>query len=177
MARAGALRADVPEYGAAMMALPNDRMREFVTQYVLTGNASLAAKLAGYKQGEGVDNGYAKQAWQLKQRDCVRAAIEEETRRYLRVLGPPAVSWLSRIITGADTKDADRLRAIDMVLTRVDPIISGQVVQVNHDHRHRVQLSADQITARILELAGRVGVDVAALPSPPVIEAVAEVVE
>jgi phage terminase small subunit len=162
-------------YGPAMAALANDRMRVFVMQFILTGCGAQAARKAGYGTPETTAEGFAKLAWQLTQRPTVQAAIMEETRRWFRIAAPAAVKVYHDVLMDGKAKDADRLRAADAVMARVDPIIAGQVIKVEHEHHHRHSLSADEITRRIVALASKVGVDVASFP--PVIDAVAEPIE
>jgi phage terminase small subunit len=163
----------VPDsYGPAMAALPSGRMRSFVMQFILTGCGSEAARRAAYGTPAATSEGFAKLAWQLTSDPRVQAAIMEETGRWFRIAAPAAVKVYHDVLTDEKAKDADKLRAADAVMARVDPIIAGQVIKVEHEHTHRHSLTADQVTARILELASKVGVDIKALP--PAIDAVAE---
>jgi phage terminase small subunit len=167
MARAAARKFDdAATYGPAMAALSNNRQRAFVSHFIITGVAAQAARKAGYGVAGSSNMTLGQVGYRLLQDDRIQAAIAEESRKYLRAAAPAAVRLLHRVIDDPQAKDQDRLRAADAVLTRSDPVTSSQIIAVQHEHRHRHELTADQVTARILELAGRVGVK---LPPPPMI--------
>jgi phage terminase small subunit len=175
MARAVAREFDAEptEYGPAMAALGSDKMRSFVMFFVICGSGAEAARRAGYSPAGATAETYAKHAWQLCQKDSIRAAIMEETRRWFHVAAPAAVKVYHDVLTNPEAKDQDRLRAADAVMARVDPVMTGQVIQVEHQHHHRHTLSANEIIARIAALAGQVGAE-PRLPVPVTIEGVAE---
>jgi phage terminase small subunit len=158
------------EYGPAMLAL-NERQREFVIAFVMGGVGTKAVRLAGYGNPKWTKDHYARAAYQLRQRDSVRAAIAEESHRWLRSGEPVAVAFYYRILADPKAKNADKLRAADAIMARCDPITTNQLIAVQHEHHHRHTLSANEIIARIAALAPQVGVDLKALP--PTIDATA----
>lgn len=158
-------------YGPAMSALSNDRDRSFVMFFVIHGSAAQASRLAGFGRPESTPETHAKIGYRKLQDDRVRAAVMEEVRKWFHAAAPAAVREIHRILNDPKSKDSDKLRASDSVLARTDPVTTSQVIQVSHEHTHRHRLSADEVTARILELAARTGVDVKSLP--PTIDAVA----
>jgi hypothetical protein len=64
--------------------------------------------------------------------DRIVAAISEEARKIIRVGHPGAVNELLAIMHDRDEKAADRLRAIDMVLGRSDPVETRHSMEVVH---------------------------------------------
>jgi hypothetical protein len=162
-------REELGEHGPALMAL-SPRRREFVIQYIMCGCGAQAARKAGYGTPTSKPLTFAKQAWFLLHDAQVLAALREESVKHYHSLSAKAVREVERILDSPTSRDSDKLRAADGILARADPVITNQIVQVSHDHH--IRMSSDEVTARILELAGRVGVEVAALP--PVIDAVAE---
>src|SRR5258708_2799124 len=146
---------DAPQYGPAMAALISDRYRDFVTAYVLNGGKGApAARRAGFSDKS---QGCRVRAFYLLRREDVQAAGGEGSRIVLRAGAPRAVARLNQIINKG--KDQDALRGISEVLARVDPVTTGHVIAVQHDHRHHHTLSADEIIARIAALAAQVGVE------------------
>lgn len=137
--------------------------------FILCGNKAEAARRAGFGAPGSTAETFAKCGYRLVQDPAIFAAINEEGRKWYRGLMVKSVRESERILDDPRAKDADKLRVADGVLARVDPIISNQVVQVSHEHHHRVSLSADEITKRILALSAKLGVSV-----PPMIEATAE---
>lgn len=159
-------------FGAAMQALSSDKQRLFVMYWVLTGNNAEACRRAGFGTPETDAGGFARMGWHLSQNPRIQAAVVEEAKRWFRSAAPAAVAVYHEVMADPEAKHADKLRAADAVMARVDPIVLAQVVKVEHEHNHRHSLSADEITAKILQLAAKVGVDVKSLPQ--IIDAVAE---
>jgi phage terminase small subunit len=154
------------------MAL-DGRQRAFVMSYVTCGSGARSARLAGYGKPTSTAGTFSKIAYQLLHNDRVLLAIKEESRKHYHSLHAKAVREAERILDSPTARDVDKLRAADGVLARVDPIQTSQLVQVSHQHDHHIRMSADELTKRILQLASRVGADVAALP-PVIVDAVAE---
>jgi phage terminase small subunit len=151
-------------YGEAMAGLPSDRWRLFVWNFVLTGNSAESYRRAGYNVTS--DQDAARSGFRLMRDGRIQAAIMEESLRWFRAAAPAAVKAYHDVLTDKNAKAADRLRAADAVMARVDPIQTAHRIEVQHEHRHRHHLTAPEIERRIAELAARVGVDVAKLPPP-----------
>src|SRR5262249_3531237 len=133
------------------------------------GCASEAAKAAGY---EGADrNITANSAAQLLRRGDISNALRVEGFRLLYSLGPTLVEHLLRTIENPKTKESDRIKAIRVGLSFLYEQKSKVEVEHRHQHQHRHELSADEVTRRIVELAAKVGIDAKTLP--PTIEATA----
>lgn len=129
-----------------------------------------AARAAGYGGPKSNDKSLEYMGRRVEASDSVRAAIEEETRRQNRSIGPAAVTALRKVI--ADPKHRDHVRAIGMVLDRLDPPKAELNVKIES-----VPPSPETIEVtlrKIDELARKAGV---ALPPPaPTIETDFEVV-
>jgi hypothetical protein len=158
------------EWGPCMAALPSDRHRAFVwSLYQIPrgyGAHVKAAKMAGF----GTSTTSA-QSWSViatRDERVLRSLAEEDERR-IRASAPRAVRALEHLIE--DPTHKDHCGAVSMILDRTNPIQQQHLVQHEHQHQHTHRLSADEVTRRILQLCGAVGVDVPALPAP--IDAVA----
>jgi hypothetical protein len=114
-----------------MRALPNDRWRQWVVEYVSRplqhGAASRAARAAGFGHAASTPSSMAKIAYRLAHDDRIIAAIAEESRKMLRVGAPQAVAALVR-----DPKSRDHARGIAMVLARTDPEVQHHDMSVTH---------------------------------------------
>jgi phage terminase small subunit len=158
-----------------MAALLSDRHRAFVLALYQVkpgyGAHVKAAKLAGFGTSTSSAKSWSVIASRLAHDSAIQAALHEEDQRRIRAAAPRAVRALAGLIE--DPGHRDHARGIAMVLDRVHPVEVRHHVdhQHQHDHHHRHSLTADEITARILALAAKVGVDVAKLP--PTIDAVA----
>jgi hypothetical protein len=124
--------------GPAMEALPKPQWRVWVMNFVVTGNAAEASRRSGFGTESTSDKDFARIGYRLLRRDDVRMAIMEETRNHYHTAAAAAVREVRRILDDPKAKDADKLRAADGILARFDPIITGQVVRVEHEHHHRV---------------------------------------
>jgi phage terminase small subunit len=118
-------------YGPAMMALSNDRQRNFVIALVTGepahGCLTRAYLAAGYEPSNRKNAGKA--AHELSRDERVIAAIAEEARKTVRVHHPEAALALLNLIRNPEHKD--HARAVAMVLDRVDPVNSHQSVTVS----------------------------------------------
>jgi hypothetical protein len=161
------------EMGEAMAALANDRWRVWVMHFVVCGVAAEASRRAGFGTATTTDQDFARIGYRLLRNDAIRAAVMEETRRWYYAAAPAAVREVHRILGDPKSKDADKLRAAEGILSRFDPVSTAHVVRVEHEHKHRHHLSAPEIERRISELAERVGVKLPAIEAP-VIEGEAE---
>jgi phage terminase small subunit len=116
-------------YGPAMMALSNDRQRNFVIALV-TGEPGHGCLTRAYLAA-GYEPSNRKNAGKAAHRDeRVIAAIAEEARKTVRVHHPEAVLALLNLIRNPEHKD--HARAVAMVLDRVDPVNSHHSVTVTH---------------------------------------------
>jgi hypothetical protein len=82
-------------------------------------------------------------------RPRVQAAIEAETKRIVKTLGPLAVSVIREILL--DKEHKDRWKAANGVVNRIDP----QYLGIAHAHQHAVDItvreeSADVVAMKIL---------------------------
>jgi hypothetical protein len=135
------------------------KWQAFVLAYVFTGNYAEAARRAGYS--DTTPEIRAKSGRQLLLRPAVREAIVETSITLFGALAAQAVSTIEAVLSDKGSKAADRLRAADMVLSRVAPATT--VHQVSVEHRHSVSLSAGELTRKLAELAARHDL---ALPPP-----------
>jgi hypothetical protein len=121
--------------------LPEDepctpRERAFARAYMENGcKASEAAKAAGYTGSTALD--FAKAGYQVLQRQRVVDLVIALSKKDLRSLAPEAVRAIAETIRNPFGKD--RLRAVQMVLDRVDGVtqrIEGKIEHVHKvDHR------------------------------------------
>src|SRR5258706_14021363 len=124
---------DLPsaEFGAAMLALEH-KQRLFVQHYIVCGVGSEACRRAGYGNPATTTNeSYANMSYVLRTNARVVAAINEEACKWYRSAMAKAVREAHRILDDPTAKNADKLRAIDGILARCDPIISGQFMRMN----------------------------------------------
>jgi phage terminase small subunit len=143
-------REDWGTLGPAMKALPNDRQRAFVEYYVLStkpgyGAQVTAARRAGYGTPNSTPTIMANIAWRLMQDEQIQAAIIEASRKVLRGMAPGAVRAVHNLIN--DPAHKDHARALDMVLSRSDPITTHQVVDVTHRHVDAEQEALEELRA------------------------------
>lgn len=154
---------DQPQLGQAMLALANDRQRQFVIAAIeypkKIGRWLHAARAAGYGTAKSTNKSLAAIGARLAADDRVAAALVEESRKRLRALAPSAVAALDRMIE--DPKHKDHARAVAAVLDRSDPLTTTHRVEVEHQHRMEPWQVAE-VRERIAELARRAGV----LPAP-----------
>ena len=106
-----------------MQALPNDQWRAFAEAYVSKkpGHGMLveAAREAGFG-ADSTPEIQAKIAWRLANDDRMIAAIAELSRKIIRVGAPEASNALLELVR--DKNHKDHARALEMVLSRADPI-------------------------------------------------------
>lgn len=165
---------DWGQLGAAMRSLPNEQIREFVRAYVtcplpstsktrpdfVYGRLTYAARAAGYgKNSKKATLG--KQAWLLSQDDRVLAAIEEETRNYLRRTVSGAVPAFANLIN--DPTHPGHTRAVIRAVDAIDPVVSRQNIEVTHKVVNPDQEALEELQAlrqigatreKLLELFG-----------------------
>lgn len=148
-------------WGPKMAALPNDRWRRFVVEWLdgakggHGGNAkgySAALRRAGWKGKS--DAALAVSARRIARDPRVLEAIQEEARKRLRGAVPMALAALDEIVE--DKAHKDRLAAVKSVLDR-----AGLHEVREEVHRHEVFIADDpMMLERVRQLAGRLGVPV-----------------
>lgn len=140
--------------GPAMSALA-PKQRAFVRALVVAGarSPSKAAQIAGYGGG---DHAAAQRAYENMRNPKVLAAIREEADKRLRggaLLGAAVIEEIA-----SDPMHKDRFRAAIELLNRSDLIVQTQHKVVVEDNR-----SNEEIAARAVALAQRLGLDPKAL--------------
>lgn len=119
------------ETSETMRALPNDRWRRFVENYVL-GTPPCAAE-AYRNAGLGLRSSpldQARDAYRLLRDDRISAAVAELSKKYFRAAIPGAVAAVKEII--ADPAHKDRARVSLSLINRVDPEITRSELEVTH---------------------------------------------
>jgi phage terminase small subunit len=160
---------DEPEWGPAMMALPNDQQRAFVYHYVRSnprrGALVAAARRAGYVANS-TPTQQAKFAWKLSRDPRVLQAITEESRKILFCAFPEAGNALVNLIRDPDHRDHGR--AIAMLLDRTFPAETKHNVEVVHKIVNPDEEALEELRAlrhlntprdKLLELFGPNGLD------------------
>ena len=161
--------APAPEWGPAMLALPNDRQRALVVALYdenapRKGDGLIiwATQVAGYGTPTSSKKALSVIGNRIVHDDRVQAAIAEYSQRELRAIPPEAIRALKDLIR--DPKHKDHARAIGMVIDRTDPLQTLHTVKVE-DNRPPSLQATQAVLDRIEELMKRVG-----LASPKVID-------
>jgi hypothetical protein len=120
--------------------------RFFVDRFLALGGGRGAGKKAA--EAAGFPASWAAIAsHRLLRRPRVMRAIEEESRRLVRALGPQAIKVIKEILD--DREHKDRLKAARTVLERIDPTFLG----VQHQHRVDVAVeSGVEMAVRMLQI-------------------------
>src|SRR6516165_9530038 len=109
--------------------------RTFVDRYLALGGergaGTKAAQLAGYSASWS-----AIAAHRMLRRPRDMRAIEQESKRLVRALGPRAIQVIKEILD--DREHKDRLKAARTILERIDPTFLG----VQHQHRVDVAIES-----------------------------------
>jgi hypothetical protein len=128
---------DVVQIGPAMAALPNDKWRLFVYYYVTGkpgyGALARAVRKAGFAVNAKWPGSARQWAWQMSHDPRIIAAITEENKKYIRVLGPAATHALSEMVR--DSTHPGHARAVEMVIARTDPPETRHQIDVTHHHK------------------------------------------
>jgi hypothetical protein len=135
------------ELGPAMRALPNERWRQFVYNYV-AGHPTRGAAQAYRNAGFGMDStplNQARAAWMLLHDDRVLAAVAELSRKYYRSAIPEAVQAVRDII--ADPDHRDRARVSMALIDRVDPLVGRSELQITTRHISRDEEDLEELKA------------------------------
>jgi hypothetical protein len=141
------------ETSETMRALPNDRWRRFVENYVL-GAPPCAAK-AYRAAGLGLNSStldQAREAYRLLRDERVNAAVADLSKKYFRAAIPAALSAVKEILEDADHKD--RARVALSLINRVDPEISRHELEITS----RRILSHDEEAIEELQALRKLGV-------------------
>jgi hypothetical protein len=131
------IKPDWGRMGPAMKRLPNDRWRAFVQAYVTDpkpghGMQKRAYLAAGFKGNDGTAR---VAAHDMMRDERIIEAIAEESKKLLRVFYPQAQAKLFQIINDEEPASVPaQVRAIDMVLSRCDPVETKQIIDVTHRH-------------------------------------------
>jgi hypothetical protein len=137
------------QLGPAMRALPSDRWRDFVFYY-LTGEPGYgaqanAARKAGFGKPNSTPQVFAQLAYQVMCDERMQAAIAEQSKKIIRACAPEASQALLAMIR--DPNHKDRIRAIAMVMDRVDPVTTNQNINVTHRHIDPVAEEIEELRA------------------------------
>ena len=122
--------ADGEHYGPAMLALKDDRERNFVVALFEAHSAAEAMKLAGYAVG-GTPDTHARMASRKKTLPRIVDAMMEHQRALIRTEGPAALDVVRSVMR--DITHKDRLKAASLVLDRTDMAITRQDITVKHE--------------------------------------------
>jgi hypothetical protein len=117
------------EWSAAMQLLtPKERL--FVISMSQGNSLANAARAAGYGDADSDAAYYAKTGWRESHRDKIIAALVEISKLQVRAMAPDAIQALKEIV---NTKsDPARLRAVSLILSRVDPEVTKIDATVTH---------------------------------------------
>jgi hypothetical protein len=120
--------------GPCMLALPNDRWRDFVRALVVhpPGYGALVNSYvaAGFGGPDSKRQTLSKHAHQLSRDERIIAAVREEATKLLRLGHPEAVNVLYDIMR--DPNHKDRLKAASEFLARSDPLTTQHRIDVTH---------------------------------------------
>jgi phage terminase small subunit len=149
------------------MAALTEKQRAFVYHYFQAprkhGAGTYAARAAGYGRADSSRQSMSQMAYQLLGDEKVLDAIQEESRKFITALGPPAVRALGKLI--ADPKSRDHGRALGLVLERVSP--ADSTLTVKHEGEVKFSQDASVVLARIEKLCAKFAIP---LPAPKIID-------
>jgi phage terminase small subunit len=124
---------DGVEWGPAMRALRSDKHRAFVLALYTAPSHAAAARVSGFGTDRTSPIGWTVIAAQLCHNEKILAAIAEEDKRRVRVLGPRAIRAAEKLVE--DPTHRDHARGISMMLDRTVPVETRHEVVVRHiDH-------------------------------------------
>lgn len=138
--------------GPAMLALPNDRWRDFCRMYVRRGRMGAGDALVR-AAGFGVNSGVGRrvQAHRLMHDPRMQAAIIEETQRWMATAAPLAAHRIVAALSEEDTGVA--LKAANMIFDRVG-------LHAVSEQRQTVEHRADpEVFREIAALAMALGIE------------------
>lgn len=118
---------DRAEYSPVMQAL-TPRERLFVIAMAQNYSLAECSRRAGYGDAESDAAYHASCGWRESHRDKIIAALVEITKLQVRAMAPDAIQALKEIV---NTKgEPARLRAVSLILSRVDPEITKTDINV-----------------------------------------------
>jgi hypothetical protein len=169
---------DLPEWGPKMLALPNDRWRNFVMALYdeeaprkNDGLLLYAIRKAGFGTPTSTTKAMSVQADRVCYDERTQRAIAEYSIAVVRAgLAPDVVRGIRNVVN--DPKHRDHGRVLMGVYDRLDPAHTLHTVKVE-DHRPASPEITQKVLDRIDELARRAGL----LPPPQTIEGDFEIVE
>lgn len=135
------------DLGPKMQELRTDQQRLFCWHYMVCGKVELAAINSGYNP-----NSAAVQGRRLLARPDIKEALRECSWSKLHSSAMQAILALEDVVS--DPTHKDRLKAADMILSRVGFLAkTGTEVQVQHS------MDQKQVDAAILKLSAELGID------------------
>ncbi len=160
-----------PEWGPKMLALPNDRWRNFVMALYdqdapRKGDGLLvyAARKVGFGTATSTTKSLGVQAHRVCYDERTQKAIAEYSMAVARGgLAPDVVKGIRDVVN--DPKHRDHARMLALVYERLDPVQTLHTVKVE-DHRPASPEITQKVLDRIDELARRAGL----LPAPQIID-------
>jgi phage terminase small subunit len=154
-----------------MLALPNDRYRDFVVALFTVksghGAATRAARAAGFGSDTSSARSMANIASRLMHNEAVIDAMREYGEQFLRAAGPTALRALEKLVLTPSHKGHER--AVAAVVDRLYPVETVSTLNVRHDATPTFKSTAE-IMERIAVLTAKFNLGQA----PIVIEAKAE---
>jgi phage terminase small subunit len=150
------------EYGPAMRALQSDKHRAFVLNLYTAPSQAEAAARAGFGTSTSSRESYAVIAANPLQNEKIIAAIAEEDKRHMRLIGPRTIRALSNLLESPNHKE--HARAVQMGLDRVAPLETKHEItvrNVSHDEEAiehlRVMQKLGVVRAKLEEIFGYSG--------------------
>jgi len=162
---------DLPDYGPAMLALPNEKQRTLIAalfhdEAPAKGDGLLlyAARAAGYGTPTSSSKSLGVIANRIVRTELAQAAIKECAIAAVRGgLAPDVVRSIKNVVN--DPKHRDHARILSLVYERLDPLQTLHTVRVE-DTRPQSPEVTQKVLDRIDELARRAGL----LPAPQIID-------
>jgi len=119
----------VPEYGPAMRAIHPRWQRAVTALFATAGDRTKALAMAGY---EAKRDSLHVMASRIFADDRVRAAVREEANKFLEIAEPEMISTTLHILRDPKERASDRLRAIEMIWNRSNPVVTKHKLEVEH---------------------------------------------
>jgi hypothetical protein len=145
-----------PNYGPAMLALPNDRWRAACIAFIMGGHTktpgrnngyTAACRAAGYTEGQGL----RVQAYQMFHDARMQAAIQEEAKKRMQGALPYAMDAMDEILANPQHKGHEAI--VKTVLDRAG-LHAAQEVR----HTHELSGLDAASLARARQIADKIGV-------------------
>ena len=138
---------DPTEFGPAMLALRNDRLRRFVLEVMKYGstNYGRAALAAGYPEEYGA---------RLAHQTPIQEALQEESKRRLGASLPMAASVLIELCENPTVAARDRAKIAANLLDR-----GGLGIKTEHTVKVEHRLDEEGLKAQISAMAQELGMD------------------